>query len=497
MANEKQYRYNDITERYGRMNSLYIIAASCLWVMFLVYLLLKIASNSIAPPTGYGNILFVAAFFGSNWFIYFRSRKGTSLKKVIAVEIGIEFLLLGMQTEAEFIYYAVIGILLLQIPYYDMKNYKRLCVSYTVFYTVVLIIRYIKFDALREVDGLCRTICIYLIFLALYQVGSIARQFSEDALGFAEEQGSRQKAMLERILDTCQTVQEESERSRGLVDELVGATQRVAQSMQEISAASGTTAESIEEQNTMTQSIQEAIGETGEHSKKMVEIATDSNKSIQENLQVMEELKGQSVQIAETNHEVTESMGRLQGKTKEVESIAGMILDISSQTNLLALNASIESARAGEAGRGFAVVAEQIRQLAEQTRTSTEEITGIINELNKNADEVVKAVESSVDAAKSQNKKILSAADSFEKLNVNMTELIQTIHEIDGQIGGLSESNNRIVENISHLSAATEEVTASAEQVHQMSEQNLNYAEQVKDAIGMIQEKSDGMQRYM
>ena len=122
----------------------------------------------------------------------------------------------------------------------------------------------------------------------------------------------------------------------------------------------------------MTQSIQSAIDETGERSRKMVDVATDSNENIQENLQVMEELKNQSEQIAATNHEVTESMTRLQNKTKEVEEIAGMILNISNQTNLLALNASIESARAGEAGRGFAVVAEQIRQLAEQTKKSTE-----------------------------------------------------------------------------------------------------------------------------
>ena len=60
-------------------------------------------------------------------------------------------------------------------------------------------------------------------------------------------------------------------------------------------------------------------------------------------------------------------MTKLQNKTKEVEEIAGMILNISSQTNLLALNASIESARAGEAGRGFAVVAEQVKNLAEQS----------------------------------------------------------------------------------------------------------------------------------
>ena len=190
-------------------------------------------------------------------------------------------------------------------------------------------------------------------------------------------------------------------------------------------------------------------------------------------------------------------MTRLQNKTKEVEEIAGMILNISGQTNLLALNASIESARAGEAGKGFAVVAEQIRQLAEQTKSSTEEITRIINELNENAVEVVKSVADSVDATASQNEKIITAAEAFEKVNTNMTELISDIKEMDRQIYGLSESNNKIVDNIDHLSAATEEVTASAEHVRKMSEQNLTYAERVKEAINLIGDTTDDMKQYL
>lgn len=494
---ENKFRYNDVTERYKRMNRVYIFTSSLLWVMIIIFMLFKLAVSNIVPMTAYGNIVLSAAFAAINAFIYFRDKASTKVKMTVAIGIAIELFLVGAQTSAEFIYFSLIAILALQIPYYDMKMYKKFCIIYVVLFTFVTIIRGIKGIGAQDVDGMCRTICIYLLFFILYKVGSIAKEFSDHALGSAEEQSGKQKVMLDGILDISKTVQDETEKSSGLVDELVNATESVAESMKQISSAANTTAYSIEEQNTMTQSIQTAIEETGERSKRMVGIATDSNESIHENIQVMEELKAQSEQIAATNHEVTESMNRLQNKTKEVEEIAGMILNISSQTNLLALNASIESARAGEAGRGFAVVADQIRQLAEQTRSSTEEITRIINELNANANEVVASVQSSVEATESQNEKIMMAAETFEKLNTNMTQLIENINGMDQQILGLSDSNNRIVENISQLSAATQQVTASAEQVRVMSEQNLGYAEDVKGAIGLIQNKTDDMKQYI
>ena len=253
------------------------------------------------------------------------------------------------------------------------------------------------------------------------------------------------------------------------------------------------TATSIEEQSSMTTTIQEAIEHTGKASDQMVELAVNSNDSIQKNIVVMDELRKQSEQITDTNKSVTESMQRLQEKTKNVENIAGMILNISSQTNLLALNASIESARAGEAGRGFAVVAEQIRQLAEQTKNFTEDITKITNELNDNADEVVVSVNSSVEATKEQGERIIEAAHTFEQLNKNIETLIEHIDVVNKEIAGLSDSNNKIVENISQLSAVTQEVTVNAEQVHNMSEQNLEYAKQVKEAVGNIRITSEKM----
>lgn len=255
-------------------------------------------------------------------------------------------------------------------------------------------------------------------------------------------------------------------------------------------------ASNIEAQSGMTQSIRNAIRETNQRSGQMVTVAEQSGRNIQENQEVMNRLKQQVTKIAAANESVTTAMERLQTQTSEVVKITEIIVGISDQTNFLALNASIESARAGEAGRGFAVVADQIRQLAEETKNSTENITRIINELDSNAKAVMKSVKLSVDAAESQNEAIVTAADSVEALDRNIELLLGDIHEIDSKIESLSEANDRIVDSISNLMSTTEEVSASAEQTNENSKQNLTYVEVAKKAIHSIQNSAGSLEKY-
>ena len=201
--------------------------------------------------------------------------------------------------------------------------------------------------------------------------------------------------------------------------------------------------------------------------------------------------------IAETNSDVAQSMKNLQERTGAVRSIADTIFAISNQTNLLALNASIESARAGEAGRGFAVVADEIRQLAEKTRQETENIAAILGELTDDAEKAAQAVGESVAATGMQDGLIAKVSDSFVGMNEDVNQLTDDIAEIDVMLNQLSEANSQIVDNIMHLSATTEEVTASSQQAADLSTKNLGNAENTKKILGNVLDVSHELDKYV
>lgn len=149
----------------------------------------------------------------------------------------------------------------------------------------------------------------------------------------------------------------------------------------------------------------------------------------------------------------------------KITSAVGMITDIASQTNLLALNASIEAARAGEMGKGFAVVAESIGNLANQSAESTAEIRGIIDELTKQSEQSVLASESVEEAINKEQDLLVETKKRFDILNSEITSSVDDINGISSLTDNLENIKTQIIENVSDLSAISEENAASTEEV--------------------------------
>ncbi|WP_405045512.1 methyl-accepting chemotaxis protein [Pseudomonas extremaustralis] len=159
-------------------------------------------------------------------------------------------------------------------------------------------------------------------------------------------------------------------------------------------------------------------------------------------------------------HKTSDTISALGVESDRIWTIVKVIREVAEQTNLLALNAAIEAARAGEQGRGFAVVADEVRQLAERTRSSADEIR-----------EMVGAMQASVRQAVDDMTGVVARTRESRALSENAA----------ASMNDILTSASQVCEAISQVSAALTEQDSSAraisrriEAVAQMSEENCD-----------------------
>lgn len=163
----------------------------------------------------------------------------------------------------------------------------------------------------------------------------------------------------------------------------------------------------------------------------------------------------------------------LQNKSKDIGEISRVITEITEQTNLLALNASIEAARAGEHGKGFAVVAEEVRKLAEQSKSSASDITKIIQEIQFATSEATTSIQTTVievDRGLSNVKKTESILDSIV---THSEDVARQIHEVSAISEQLSASSEEVAASIKDMSHITDSSTENTKNVLILTEKQM------------------------
>ncbi len=229
-------------------------------------------------------------------------------------------------------------------------------------------------------------------------------------------------------------------------------------SMELIATSSENTTEAIGHQAAMTEEIQGRLETTNDTALKAKEVTDNLKTTVLTGKQQADDLHEKSVLVDQNTARISEIVDTLVQNVEKVSSITASILSISSQTNLLALNASIEAARAGEAGKGFAVVADQIRNLAEETKVSTEKITEIIAELTAITNETQSELETAVESIAIQRQRVEEVTSSFNTVEEGMLELDEGVDSISKEVSEVLSANKRIVASISMLTMAAEEV---------------------------------------
>ena len=149
--------------------------------------------------------------------------------------------------------------------------------------------------------------------------------------------------------------------------------------------------------------------------------------------------------LAEDIQQAADVIHELETHSQNISKVLDVIRGIAEQTNLLALNAAIEAARAGEQGRGFAVVADEVRALARRTHDSTEEIEGLIANLQRVAQQAVEQMQSS----RSLTQRTVDLANEAGVALGRITESVSTIEQMNQQIAAAAEQQSAVAENIS------------------------------------------------
>ena len=301
---------------------------------------------------------------------------------------------------------------------------------------------------------------------------------------------------------------------RGLQENISRMLGTISSDANDLAARVNEVSQIAEQSNSSTEQITSAVGELADGATSMADNVQNINAQVMEmgNLinsvvESVELLSNSSATMQQANNEAygyITNLERSSSTTKDavagirsqvintneaitrITSAVGMITDIASQTNLLALNASIEAARAGEMGKGFAVVAESIGNLANQSAESTAEIRNIIDELTRQSEQSVLASES-VEAAINEEQTILEETKKrFDVLNTEITNSVEDIRGISAQTESLEQIKATIVENVSDLSAISEQNAASTEEV-------TASMESIAMNIKAISDDTDGM----
>ena len=497
---QKKYLYAEKKEQEKRANRFLSVG----YIVFYIFILLLVWTACLrgirtAGYAGMITILIVAAVSGP-LIMYRMNPYNKKIRYVSLIGLLVLTFFMGVAFDNYYVRFMAAIPTVGCVLFFDKKYAVISGVSVGGMNILINLIKILGLHAYQGEDALdqiCATLAICILVLLIQQITNLSAIFNHHTRHSLMREQELQKEVMDHVISVAEEVRKGTENAMGIVNELNSSTGAVKGAMQDISDSTLSTAENIQTQTTMTRNIQDSIEVTLERSENMVQVAMRSGELNEKSLGMMNDLKKQSEVISTTNSEVASSMRKLQERTNTVKSIADTIFSISSQTNLLALNASIESARAGEAGRGFAVVADEIRQLAEKTRLETENIASILKELSEDAQETANAVVRSADAANAQDGMISKASQSFDEMNGNVNQLIEDIGEIDRMLNNLSEANNQIVENIMHLSATTEEVTASSAQAADLSVQNMDNAEQTKSLLDGVLDVSHQLDKYI
>lgn len=247
--------------------------------------------------------------------------------------------------------------------------------------------------------------------------------------------------------------------------------EEITSSVQEVAMRTETQSEAVNHMNDTVTAISHDLTEISVFTK---EVAQNANVATSTAYAGNETVQKAVAQLAITSDKIEHTafiIQRLNDYSNEIGQIVNLISAITDQTNLLALNASIEAARAGEHGKGFAVVAEEVRKLADQSQNAASDIQARINGVKEESLQAVEAMAISTQNLQESSVMFKAAGASFQEIYTDVSSLStkfdgtqQSIEQLTTALSEMSHTMQQVNDSIATSAANTQNVAAASEE---------------------------------
>jgi methyl-accepting chemotaxis protein len=236
-----------------------------------------------------------------------------------------------------------------------------------------------------------------------------------------------------------------------------------------------TTLEEIKATSQQTQTKAQTLGQVAEN------IRMEGEHGI---IAVQQVIKSMG-EIREQVNTISQTILMLSEKTQQIGNITTVIANLTQQSKMLALNASIEAAKAGDAGKGFAVVAAEVRDLAEQSQQSTEQVHKILRDIQLATDRAVMATEQGTKGVDQGEELVKNTGSIMEKLNRVINESVTASQQIVAAVRQEGAGISQVAIAMNEINKVTAQFVGAAEQSKTVSSDLAEISKQLQQNISV------------
>lgn len=289
-------------------------------------------------------------------------------------------------------------------------------------------------------------------------------------------------ASINQIAQSADSLSRLVENASSAISEMSVSIRQVDENVDILSSSAEETASAVNEIATTIKGVEENVKESAVLSENVKRDASElGKKAIEKTMSGMERIK--------TSVDTTGAIiNRLGERSQHIGKVLTVIDDVTDQTNLLALNAAIIAAQAGEHGRGFAVVADEIKDLAERTSASTKEIAQMIESIQTEVGDAVKAMRESLENVVEGTRLSKDASDALGKILESSDKSAQMVKEIERATREQSKGLAQVNEAVQKTTDMVRQIAQATQEQRKGSEQIVNSVEKMRDVSRQVRQ---------